>query len=156
QGPNDPKADVIINGALRDFLRHGVTSLRDLGAGYPWIIELARSIDEGRREGPRIFAAGPILTAPGGHPAGTLLVGNKPAIAAGTRQITSPDEGRAVVRDLASGGVDVIKTVLDSLGRRNSPQRIPTLDSQTLRAIVAEGRTVRLPVTVHWGNVWLV
>src|SRR5262249_20828034 len=114
KGPNDPQADAIINGALQDFLRHGVTGIRDVGSGYPWIMDLRASIDGGRRNGPRIFAAGPLVTAPDGHPAGTLLVGNKAAIAAGTRQVTTPEEGRAVVRELAGGGVDVIKTVFDS------------------------------------------
>lgn len=153
KGPNDPKADAIINGVLQEFLRHGVTSIRDLGAGYPWIIELRRSVDEGRRIGPRIFAAGPMLTAPGGHPAGTLLVGNKGAIAAGTRQITTPEEGRSAVRELAEGGVDVIKAVVDGGGRRNRPQTIPTLNAETLAAIVGEAHKAGLPVTVHWGNV---
>lgn len=152
-GPNDPKADATINGVLQEFLWHGVTSIRDLGAGYPWIIELRRSVAEGRRVGPRIFAAGPMLTAPGGHPAGTLLVGNKPAIAAGTRQITTPEEGRAAVRELAEGGVDVIKAVVDSGGRRNRPQTIPTLNAEALAAIVGEAHKAGLPVTVHWGNV---
>jgi enamidase len=153
RGPNDAQAEAIITGVLRGFLRHGVTSIRDVGAGYPWIVELAQSIESGRREGPRIFAAGPMVTAPGGHPAGTLLRGNEPAIQAGTRQITSPDAGRAVVRDLAGGGVDVIKAVVDSRGRPNAPERLPTLDASVLNAVVAEARAVGLPVTVHWGNV---
>lgn len=153
KGPNDPKADAIINGVLQEFLRHGVTSIRDLGAGYPWIIELRRSVAEGRRTGPRIFAAGPMLTAPGGHPAGTLLVGNKGAIASGTRQLTTPEGGRATVRELAEGGVDVIKAVVDSGGRRNRPQTFPTLNAETLAAIVEEAHKAGLPVTVHWGNV---
>jgi len=153
RGPNDPQADAKVNEILREFLRHGVTSIRDVGAGYPWIIDLARSIDEGRREGPRILAAGPMLTAPGGHPAGTLLRGNDGAIASGTRQITSLEQGRAVVRDLATGGVDVIKAVVDSRGRPNSPERLATLDTRVLEAIVAEAHAVGLPVTVHWGNV---
>src|SRR5262249_36529719 len=148
-----PQADAIINGVFREFLRNGVTSIRDVGAAYPWIIDLARSVEEGRREGPRIFAAGPILTAPGGHPAGTLLRGNQPAIAAGPRQLTSPEQARTVVRDLAAGGVDVIKAVFDSRGRSNSPERIPTLDPRVLGAIVAEARAAGLSVTVHWGNV---
>ena len=153
RGPNDPQADAKVNEILREFLRHGVTSIRDVGAGHPWIIDLARSIDEGRREGPRILAAGPMLTAPGGHPAGTLLRGNDGAIASGTRQITSLEQGRAVVRDLATGGVDVIKAVVDSRGRPNSPERLATLDTRVLEAIVAEAHAVGLPVTVHWGNV---
>jgi hypothetical protein len=144
---------VILDGVLQDFLRNGVTSIRDLGAGYPWTVELRHSADEGWRAGPRIFAAGPMLTAPGGHPAGTLLVGNTPAISAGTRQIATPEEGRAAVRELAGGGVDVIKAVLGSGGRRSRPRRIATLDAKTLAAIVGEAHSVRLPVTVHWRNV---
>jgi len=153
RGPADPQADEILNQVLSGFLRHGVTSIRDVGAGYPWIVQLAHSIQEGRRIGPRIFAAGPLITAPGGHPAGTLLQGNPPAIAAGTRQIVSADEGRATVRELASGGVDVIKAVFDSGGRPNRPQRIPTLEAKVLRAIVEEASIAGVPVTVHWGNV---
>jgi imidazolonepropionase-like amidohydrolase len=33
RGPMDPEADATINGVLREFLRYGVTSIRDLGAG---------------------------------------------------------------------------------------------------------------------------
>jgi enamidase len=153
RGPKDPEADATINKVFQEFLRHGVTSIRDLGAGYPWIIGLAHSVDDGQRESPRIFAAGPMLTAPGGHPAGTLLRGNDAAIAFGTRQITSPEEGRSVVRDLAGGGVDVIKAVLDSGGRPNRPQRIPTINAEVLGAIIAEAQKAGVPVTVHWGNV---
>src|SRR5262245_58326204 len=144
-----------LDAVLRDFLRHGITGIRDVGDAYPWIIELGRAIDEGQREGPRIFAAGPILTAPGGHPAGTLLRGNPAAIAAATRQISSPEEGRAVVRDLARGGVDLIKVVVDSGGRATTahPDRLPTLNPATLRAVVAASSAAHLPVTVHWGNV---
>src|SRR5262249_10306847 len=120
---------------------------------YPWIIELRNAIEEARRTGPRIFAAGPIVTAPGGHPAGTLLAGNPVAIAAATRQIATPDEGRAVVRELASGGVDVIKVGAASAGRRNRPERIPTIGSATLVGVVSEASRAGLPATVHWGNV---
>jgi enamidase len=153
RGPNDPQADAAINGVLHEFLRHGVTSIRDVGAGYPWIMDIAHSVDSGRRQGPRIFVAGPMLTAPGGHPAATLLRGNEPAITAGTRQLKSPEQAQAVVNDLAAGGVDVIKAVFDSRGRQNSPERIPTLNAQVLGAIVAEASRLHIPVTVHWGNV---
>lgn len=153
RGPNDPQADAVIDGVLHEFLRNGVTTIRDLGGAYPWIVGLARSIDDGRREGPRILAAGPMLTAPGGHPAGTLLRGNQLAIETSTRQLSSPEQARATVRDLAAGGVDVIKAVVDSRGRANSPERIPTLDAVRLSAIVAEAHACGLPVTVHWGNI---
>lgn len=153
QGPAAPNADEVLNSSLYEFLRCGVTSVRDLGGSYPWILDLARSVERGERSGPRIFVAGPLLTAPGGHPAGTLLAGNKFAIATATRQIGSAEQGRAVVRELAAGGVDVIKAVLDSRGRSNAPEHLPTFNQQTLSAIVDEAHAVGLPVTVHWGNV---
>jgi imidazolonepropionase-like amidohydrolase len=154
RGPNDPQADSAINEVLQRFLRHGITSIRDVGGFYPWIMQLAKSVERGERTGPRIFAAGPMVTAPGGHPAGTLLRGMPPGvIPTNTRQIATADEGRAVVRELASGGVDLIKAVFDSRGRFYSPERIPTLNSEVLGAVVAEAHAVNLPVTVHWGNV---
>jgi len=153
RGPNDPQADAILNGILQEFLRNAVTSIRDVGAAYPWILDIAHSVDEGQRQGPHIFAAGPMLTAPGGHPVATLLRGNEPAIASATRQIASAEQGREVVRDLAKGGVDTIKVVLASRGRPNSPERIPTLNGQVLAAITAEARVLEVPSTVHWGSV---
>lgn len=154
RGPNDPQADNVINEVLRRFLRHGITSIRDVGGFYPWIVGLSKSVQNGEREGPRIFAAGPMVTAPGGHPAGTLLRGMAPGvIPTNTRQIKTADEERAVVRELANGGVDFIKAVFDSRGRFYSPERIPTLNSEVLSAVVNEARAADLPVTVHWGNV---
>lgn len=153
RGPDDPQADDIIDGVLRAFLRNGVTTIRDLGGIYPWIVERACAIDDGRRKGPRILAAGPLLTCPGGHPAGTLLRGNQFAIETSTRQLSSPEDARRMVRELAGSGVDVIKAVVDRRGRANSPEHVPAMDTATLGAIVDEARACGLPVTVHWGNV---
>ena len=77
------------------------------------------------------------------------------AIAAGTRQVTTVEEGRAVVRELANDGVHVIKAVVDSRGRPNSPERIPTLHAEVLGAIVNEaGRSVvlRVPSAIVGGE----
>src|SRR6516165_7387223 len=83
RGPSDPQADATINGVLQQFLRHGVTSIRDLGAGYPWILDLTRSVEQGRREGPRIFAAGRCSRPPGGLPPGRCIPGNTGAFPTG-------------------------------------------------------------------------
>jgi enamidase len=155
QGAGEAQTEAALDSLLREFLRYGITTIRDVGDAYPWITQLRRSIEEGRRTGPHVVAAGPLLTARGGHPAGTLLRGNRVAIEAATRQIDTPAEGRAVVRDLHAGGIDLIKVVFDSAGRKNTarPDRIPTLDPATLGAVIDEARTLHLPVTVHWGNV---
>lgn len=153
EGSNGAAAENIIGSVLAEFLKYGVTTIRDLGGAYPWIIDLAQSIEKEHRAGPRVVAAGPMLTAPGGHPAGTLLRGMEPAIALSTRQLTSPEDARIAVRNLHAGGVALIKAVLDSRGRAYSPERIPTLNSELLAAITGEARSLGLPVTVHWGNV---
>src|SRR5262245_52367549 len=36
--------DPALTSVLADLLRNGVTSIRDVGDAYPWIVELARSI----------------------------------------------------------------------------------------------------------------
>ena len=150
----DPRAgESALDSLLVALLDNGVTSVRDLGGPYPWMIELARAIESGQRAGPRIFAAGPTITAPEGHPAGTLLKGNAPAIELGTRQIRASGEARPVVRELAEGGVSLIKVIFDGGSQRSPFGLLPRLDTTTLRAVVAEARAAGLPVTVHWSNV---
>src|SRR5256885_3602306 len=51
----------------RAALRAGVTTVRDLGANGPMVIELGRAIEHGTLEGPRIVAAGRGITTTGGH-----------------------------------------------------------------------------------------
>jgi imidazolonepropionase-like amidohydrolase len=150
--PGEPSAGAL-DAALERLLRAGVTSIRDVGGPFPWIVEVSRSIDAGRRSGPRIFAAGPLITAPGGHPAGTLLKGQREAIGLATREVASADAGREAVRQLAAGGVSLIKVVFDS-GREGSARFpiVPRLDVDTLDAVVSEAKQLHLPVTVHWGN----
>ncbi len=50
----------------RALIEAGVTSVKSLGDPYPWIENLAARIERHELAGPRVFAAGPYLTAPGG------------------------------------------------------------------------------------------
>jgi enamidase len=56
-------------------IENGVTTIRSAGDHYPHIIRLRDKIAAGKLSGPRIFAPGPTITAPGGHPAGTIYKG---------------------------------------------------------------------------------
>jgi enamidase len=56
-------------------IENGVTTIRSAGDHYPHIIRLRDKIAVGKLSGPRIFAPGPTITAPGGHPAGTIYKG---------------------------------------------------------------------------------
>ncbi len=109
--------------ALPMLVAAGVTTVRDMGS--PNLDTLKRwSIEAltGRRIGPRIFAAGPILDS--GPPDDTRFV------------VNAPDEGRHAVDDLARQGVDFIK-VHEHLSR------------ETYFAIADEARTLGMPFAGH-------
>lgn len=80
-------------------LRHGVTTVRDLGGRGDAAIWVARAVEAGRLPGPRILAAGQALTITGGH-------GHTVALA---REVDGPDEVRRAVREEIRAGASVIK-----------------------------------------------
>jgi imidazolonepropionase-like amidohydrolase len=88
-------------------LRHGITTLRDLGGPI--------RPDSGGGGSLRILSAGPILTPESGYPIPSL----------GTADIawpvTTADEGLAAVRQLAAQGVDIIKIALEPGGESGAP-----------------------------------
>jgi enamidase len=138
---------------LQAFLAAGVTAVRSTGDAFPWILEVRGDLAAGRRAGPRLFAVGPILTAPGGHPAGTWMRGAPEAAAVFTRQVTDAGAAREEVRRLAEAGVDAIKAVYDGGDDRSPFGRLPRLSPDALRAAVAEARGSGRRALVHWGNV---
>lgn len=123
---------------LHAFLAHGVTSVKTTGDYYPVILSVRRAITTGEMLGPRVFVVGPVFTAPGGHPAGTLCRSDWCRDHA-TIQIQSADVARAHVRRLSAEGVDGIKVVHGRMG--------PSLE--ILTAIVDEAHQHLLRVTVH-------
>lgn len=124
-----------------EVLAGGVTTVRDLawppGAIWPLV---EHSKDPGF-DGPLIVAAGQMLTTQGGYPTragwapeGTGLV------------VTGPEEARAAVDAQADAGASVIKVGLNS-------EAGPTLDLETLSAIVDAAGERGLAVTGHVDNV---
>jgi imidazolonepropionase-like amidohydrolase len=57
---------------LEAFLYAGVTTVLDLGNLTPQVFRQRDKIHAGAILGPRFYAAGPMMTAPGGHPVGLL------------------------------------------------------------------------------------
>ena len=135
-----------VRAALLDV---GITSFRSVGdvLGNEWwgIIGLAHMVKAGTLQGPRVFASGPIFTAPGGHPAGTIYRGNDWLIANAVREVTDPQASRAEVRRLAAAGVHGIKCVYDG----GHDGRLPRLSLDVMRAIIDEAHQHGLWVAVH-------
>jgi len=91
----------------RFFLESGITAIRDVGSHGFVPFRLKAWISENRVAGPRIFPAGPFITATGGHGA----EGEEPGtpMAVGTRIAEGPDQWRRAVREQFNRGADLIK-----------------------------------------------
>lgn len=122
----------------RAALRAGVTTVRDLGANGPMVIELGRAIERGTLEGPRVIAAGRGITTTGGH---GFEVG---------RIADGPDEVRKAVREQVHAGARVIK--LFSTGGilgGGTPPEVSQYTAEETAAAVEEAHRAGLRITTH-------
>lgn len=124
-----------------EVLAGGVTTVRDLAWPPESIWPLAERSKDPGFDGPLIVAAGQMLTTEGGYPTragwapeGTGLV------------VDGPGEAAAAVDAQADAGANVIKVGLNTLAG-------PTLDLETLSAIVDRAGERGLAVTGHVDNV---
>ena len=115
------------------FLQSGVTSVRDVASAGDVPFVLKRWQASGRIAGPRIFAAGQLITATGGHGDG---LGTAPENPLGTVRLASgPDQWREAVRLQFRQGADLIKLASE-------------YSQAEIDAAVDEAHALGLPVTV--------
>lgn len=88
---------------LRYYIESGITSVRDTGGRGVIPFRLKRWVQENRLPLPRIFAAGDLITAKGGHGAESLVD------RIGSREASGPDDFRQAVREQFEKGADFIK-----------------------------------------------
>ena len=62
-----------VPGRLKEYLRHGVTTVYSTGDPLGLIVELRDQLKSGKLTGPRLLVVRPGFTATDGHPASTLL-----------------------------------------------------------------------------------
>ncbi|MGH2634202.1 MAG: amidohydrolase family protein [Tepidiformaceae bacterium] len=123
----------------RKTLLSGVTTVRDLGAAERLNIDLARAIDDGLIEGPRVLAAGLGVTMTGGHGHGFIA-----------READGPDDVRKAVREQLRAGARAIK--LFASGGVMTPgvdPRSPSLTEEEMRAGVEEAHKAFRVVAAH-------
>lgn len=109
---------------LDGWLKHGVTSIRDMGSELERTTALRTAIEKGTRVGPRIYTCGPAVEGSG--PEVTFPVVRAPG----------PRESFDAVERLDSGQVDFIK-VLSNLTR------------DAYDALAQRARVLRLPFAGH-------
>jgi imidazolonepropionase-like amidohydrolase len=102
-------ATVRATGILRDMLRRGFTTVRDMGGAEAG---LARAVREGLIEAPRLMFGGPILAPTGGHVL-TRVCDGKTELRRAIREQMS--QGAHHIKLTLSGGV-VSSMAIDALG----------------------------------------
>lgn len=133
-----------LKGALRaarhaeQSLRCGTTAVRDLGAPAGISLALRDLVREGALRGPRIRAAGQLITMTGGHCHG---IG---------READGPEGVRKAVREQFKAGADLVKLLATGgVYAHDEQPGSPQLDLDELRAGVVEARKRGKPVAIH-------
>ncbi|MDP9390164.1 MAG: amidohydrolase family protein [Actinomycetota bacterium] len=119
-------------------LQSGVTTVRDCGAADDVVVELAKEIDRGAVPGPRVQAAGRVITMTGGH---GHFIG---------READGPDEVRKATRAEIKSGAAVIKVM--ATGGVLTPGVSPTqtaLLPEELAVVAQEAHNSGRRVTTH-------
>ncbi|MHC9085576.1 amidohydrolase family protein [Luteimonas sp. RIT-PG2_3] len=142
--PSTPRIEADEEGAaalrgverLRYYAASGITSVRDVASAGTVPFRLKRWVADNRIVGPRVFAAGQLITATGGHGAEKPLHTNcRHASLGAIREASGPDDWREAVREQFKRGADLIK-----LASHYSRDEV--------RAAVDEAHTLGLKVTV--------
>jgi imidazolonepropionase-like amidohydrolase len=137
---------------MRSFLYCGVTTVLDPAAVTPRVFEHRERVAAGTLLGPRIYTSGPMLTAPGGHPV-AMLDATVPwpfsayFISRSTRELATPEQARAAVRELAELHADVIKLTVDRI-----PDEVPRLSREVMAAAADEARRAGIRTVAHIGS----
>src|SRR5689334_5559223 len=106
-------------------LRAGITTVRDCGAANQIAIEIGKAVDRGLIEGPRVRAAGRVVTMTGGH---GHFIG---------READGADEVRKAVRAEIKGGANFIKVM--ATGGVLTPCRDPRQTALKIEGMTAAG-----------------
>jgi imidazolonepropionase-like amidohydrolase len=138
---------------LAAYLRAGVTTVLDLGSLTPAVFRLREAVASGRTLGPHLHAAGPVFTAPGGHPAEVLRAWlpwylRWYVLPRATREVASPDAARQAVAALLPEHPDLLKITIDA-GARDD---VPRLDVERIRAITDAGHAAGIRSIAHIGS----
>jgi imidazolonepropionase-like amidohydrolase len=130
-----------LQASLRDTLRMGVTTLRNVGSQDHQPQEARQAMRYGAFRGPRLLTCGLIIsaTAPGGRFYGAMY-----------READGPDEIRRAVREQLREGADFIKVMTTGARSNELEDPDPTqLTDEEFVALVSEAHRMGVKVAAH-------
>lgn len=133
----------------RKLIESGITSYRSVGDPSSGIYKLKKSLDDQEVAGPHMFIAGPIFTAPGGHP--VQRIPNR-MIEQMVVQSDDPKYVKEKIAALVEQGIDGIKAVYQGHTNEQGEITLPRISKETLQTITTEARKHGLWVAVHTGS----
>jgi len=147
QARDDDAVDRFINSELAailaETLQMGITSLFGNADFFPEVIELRERINLDRYRAPSVLSVGRGFTAPNDHPA-RVCGGNPYCMDKLAFQLTTPEQARAAVEEMAQANVDGIKVTYD---RRIVPE--VRIASEVVEAIVEAASARQMKVYAH-------
>lgn len=153
---NDAESDMFLENTVPSIFKdkllpYGITTIKELGAPRHFIYKLKKQLKNDSMVGPEMLVVGPNITAKGGHPAITLGGKNPWMRKELAAEISTEDEAKAIVEELARDNVDFLKIVYqggDYLYYGDTLQ-LQKLDKKYMQRIIEEGLSRGLKTSAH-------
>ncbi|MEP6633617.1 MAG: amidohydrolase family protein [Luteimonas sp.] len=145
---SEPRLALAAAGYAKKLLEAGVTTVRDVGDNTGVTFALRDAFASGELPGPRLFAAGRIISRTGGHGAERAAPGDIPYSPAAC---DGPESCRRAVRQNIEQGSDWIKVTVSGSGRESGgrPDAAPTIFPDEMTAVAEAARQADRPVAAH-------
>jgi imidazolonepropionase-like amidohydrolase len=145
---SEARLTLVTASTAKAVLHAGVTTIRDVGDNTGITFAVRDSIAAGIIEGPRIFAAGRIVSRTGGHGTWKPQPGELQHPRGGC---DGPESCRRVVRENVEAGSDWIKVTVSGSGGEATGQANaePIMFPDEVRAVMEAARTAGRPVAAH-------
>lgn len=145
---SEGKLALLTAAVARGVLAAGVTTVRDIGDNTGVTFTVRDAINAGFVDGPRVIAAGRIISRTGGHGAARPRPGELDYTAGGC---DGPESCRRVVRENIEAGSDWIKVTVSGSGGEATGQRPaePIMLPEEVSAVMSAARLAKRPVAAH-------
>lgn len=145
---SESRLALAVAGYSRKLLEAGVTTVRDVGDNTGVTFALRDSFANGELPGPRMFAAGRIISRTGGHGAKQATPGSLPYTPA---HCDGPESCRRAVREDIEQGSDWIKVTVSGSGRESGGKADarPILFEDEMKAIAEAAGQADRPIAAH-------